>query len=219
MLSALAALLEESREQFARAEASIREKISLPEFLQRVPMQRVGSIAAVAGLHLIVLLILFRGFAESKWKPPGIAATLIILPLAHVPLTEPHVPKFVVPQQDTITVPQIDVAVDDKPVQPMASGTSLLLLPPRPDPTHFNVSPSLPQQFKALASKALVELRVMVEPDGAISDAEVTQSTGNGNLDALAVDYVKEHWRFRPALLGSAPTRDWVTVICQFTAV
>lgn len=196
--------------------AALLARVPVPQFLSRVPARHIGSIAAVAVLHLIALLVLFHGFARPVWTPPGTAATLIILPIAPVPAVEPHMPTFVVPQEDTITPPQIDIATDDQPVQPMAGGTSLLLLPPRPDPAHFNGPPALPQQFKAMASRALVQLRVMVEPDGAISDAEVTQSTGNGDLDTLAIAFVKTHWRFRPALLGSTPTKDWVTVICQF---
>jgi TonB family protein len=206
------------RVELARAAAAFQARVPILKFLDRVPTQRFFSLAGVACLHILVLLVLFHGFSKPEWTPPGTAQTLIILPLPKVPQSEPRLPKFVEPQQDAITVPQIDIAVEDKPVQTMAAGTSLMLFPPRPDPAHFNASPALPQQFKTLAANALVELRVMVEPDGGISDAEITHSTGNGDLDAVAVAFVKEHWRFRPALLGSTPTKDWVTVICQFVS-
>ncbi|MBN2537129.1 zf-HC2 domain-containing protein [candidate division WOR-3 bacterium] len=62
-----------------------------------------------------------------------------------------------------------------------------------------------------------VFLRVLVEPDGSVSQVELEQASGTELLDSLAVLNVRQA-RFRAGYLGSEPARCWVRLVQQFDA-
>ena len=54
------------------------------------------------------------------------------------------------------------------------------------------------------------DLRIGVAPDGRVTDAAVSRSSGDAKLDAAAVAHVKEAWRWQPYACkdpGGAPVR------------
>lgn len=77
-------------------------------------------------------------------------------------------------------------------------------------------SPNVKIQDHALS----VEIAVAVVPDGSVTNASVTRSSGDAALDAAAVSHVKEAWRWEPYSCPTAkpPVMGSVTVAFPFIA-
>jgi len=77
-------------------------------------------------------------------------------------------------------------------------------------------SPKVKIQDRALS----VDIAVAVVPDGSVSTASVTRSSGDAALDAAAVAHVKEAWRWEPYNCPTAkpPVMGAVTVQFPFIA-
>jgi outer membrane biosynthesis protein TonB len=64
--------------------------------------------------------------------------------------------------------------------------------------------PQLPDGLRANEPVAM-QLILTVAADGLVVDASVERSTGLGWLDQQAIEWVKAHWRYSPALKGTKP--------------
>lgn len=124
------------------------------------------------------------------------------------PVPAPNLPQLSNPAADAVaSLPGAD------------ADTSILSLPPRPDPLKMNPAPHLPSlpAFAAQSGRHLVViLRVFVLEDGRIGDTSVSGSSGYRELDELARKFVRANWQFLPALSSGHPVRDWTTVEVQF---
>jgi periplasmic protein TonB len=90
------------------------------------------------------------------------------------------------------------------------------VLAPRPDPKYANASPALPPEFAKLGAGTSMILRIFVQTDGSVTDAEIAKSTGDARLDQFAAAYVKAHWRYLPALASGVAIPNWTTVLVPF---
>ena len=75
--------------------------------------------------------------------------------------------------------------------------------------------PTLPDGVKA-KGQVDVKLLLTVAVDGSVVDASVQQSTGADWLDQQAIDWVKVHWRYKPAYVGTKPVAAVTSVIVLF---
>jgi protein TonB len=62
----------------------------------------------------------------------------------------------------------------------------------------FSPQPDIPDDLRDADLDTKVTVQVMVSPDGAPGDVKISQSSGNQELDSLAVDTAKK-WRFKAA--------------------
>jgi len=80
----------------------------------------------------------------------------------------------------------------------------------KPEPVYL---PNL--EYPDLAKKAGIEGRVLVKMeidiDGSVMDAQILQSSGNQNLDEVALNQARR-CRFKPALQHQRPVRVWVSM-------
>lgn len=80
----------------------------------------------------------------------------------------------------------------------------------------YSVKPPYPSDAKARKSTGTVHLRVLVEPNGKASEVSVASSSGDGSLDAAAVNSLYK-WRFSPAKNAKGQAiRCYVTVPVTF---
>jgi TonB family protein len=174
--------------------------------------RRAASIALVAVTNLALLWI----FLASLGPLPGLGPVHEI----HAVLIDGHDPQptvqpdLVKPDADIIPAPDIQIT-EDAPaaaVSQIDSASMALVLAPRPDPSHRNDPFVFAAPLKTAAPASIV-LRILVMPDGSISDAQVTSSSGQPGVDATAVAYVKAHWRYLPATLAGRSLQYWTTVI------
>jgi hypothetical protein len=75
--------------------------------------------------------------------------------------------------------------------------------------------PPLPDGIKAKGPVG-AELLLTVATDGAVIDASVLHTTGSDWLDQQGVDWVKAHWRYRPALAGTKPVVATTSAVVMF---
>ncbi len=127
-------------------------------------------------------------------------------------------PVLAQPESVLVPAPQVEIEQTPRPPSTVTAVDMSQVLPPRPDPTHLNLPPNLPAGYKRLGSAVSAVVRVLVLADGSISYAQITHSTGDDSLDAIALAYVKDHWRFIAASARGRPVPDWTTVLVPFKA-
>jgi protein TonB len=62
--------------------------------------------------------------------------------------------------------------------------------------------PDYPPVSRRLAEQGTLRLRLTIGIDGTVEDARVEVSSGHERLDNAAVQWVKAHWRYEPAMQG-----------------
>ncbi len=175
--------------------------------------------AALASALLLNLVLIWVFAANLKPAMPAAAERYIEArifagpPIVKAAPLDLHIDK---PEPSIIPVPEIDIPA---PAPTAISGIAMTqMLAPRPDPQHINVAPDLPDMFKSIGAGAVIVLKVLVRIDGSIGDAQVVKSSGDAALDRVAIDHVKENWRYIPAQISGTPIQDWTTVMVPFRA-
>lgn len=79
-----------------------------------------------------------------------------------------------------------------------------------------NPPPLYPLAARRLGIEGVVELRVLVTPDGHADDVHVVSSSGHAMLDESAVATVRSRWRFVPAQRDGVPVADYVRFPIRF---
>lgn len=178
--------------------------------------ERTLGFCAVVLVHVFAIWILAISLRPTFVHPPEKEVPISVVVLGAVVAPHPTAqPQLEDPTLPVVPPPDVDIEQEQGPAAISPADISILLAP-RPDPAHFNVPPNVPPAHAA-AQGIKVVLRVLVKPDGAIGDAEIATSCGFGDLDAAAVSYVKDNWRFIPAMLGNRPVEDWTTIFVPFT--
>ena len=60
-------------------------------------------------------------------------------------------------------------------------------------------------------------LHISISATGDVTDASVTTSSGTDELDQAAIEWVKSHWRYKPAIHSGQPVASTANVAVQFT--
>ncbi|MGE4551578.1 MAG: energy transducer TonB, partial [Desulfovibrionaceae bacterium] len=75
--------------------------------------------------------------------------------------------------------------------------------------------PDYPASARRRGLTGVVELRFLVEPDGAVSEVEVVSARPEGIFEQAAIQAVRR-WRFRPGLVQGRPVRTWMRIPITF---
>ena len=78
-----------------------------------------------------------------------------------------------------------------------------------------NPRPPYPALSRRLGEQGRVLVRVLIEPDGRPSKAELQESSGYDRLDQTALQTVMR-WRFVPGKRAGVPEAMWFSVPIQF---
>jgi TonB family protein len=176
---------------------------------------RLASVAVVLTAHALLLWVLLAGMPPrlSEDREPQVFRVSLV---GQAPVQQPVAsPDLVTPNVDLVPAPDIQIAEESAPaaITQFDSATMSQILAPRPDPNHRNPPPTLSLSNGGAATDLV--LRILVLPDGSVSDAQVAQSSGQAELDAEAVAFVKTHWRYLPATLSGHAIQYWTTVIVR----
>lgn len=79
----------------------------------------------------------------------------------------------------------------------------------------FSPSPVIPDDLRVDALDSTVVVQFMVSSDGSPSEVKVTTSSGNEELDSLALEAAKK-WRFKPATRDGQPIESRVILHIEF---
>jgi periplasmic protein TonB len=194
------------------------------------PQQRafgiVFALAMEAGIIYAMLITL--GYVET--------------PLARPPLTIVNVAPL--PENNDIPPPPPQTFEPPPVLPPMAPVVELTYVPPQPTvislpppppvvprevtpppPVIFTPAraiaathtiPEYPPLSRRLGERGTLRLKLTLNERGAVTDAVVVNSSGFQRLDDAAVQWIKTHWRYRPALQGSRPVASTTDAIVEF---
>ena len=177
---------------------------------QNAGWRRYAGIGLAVALNGILVWALASGLAIklTKYVPPVLQMKVIATPQAQPQqVTPPPMPQVekVLPTEQT-PEPVIQIAPDpnaqsinvqpqqNPPVQPVDASASGL--------TNTHTTPPYPAMARRLGQQGTVILSITVSVDGSVSAAQVARSSGVPELDQSAVDWVKAHWRYKPAMQG-----------------
>jgi TonB family protein len=173
--------------------------------------EHAASFISVALLHIAFFLAIAWASSSTSQRP--ISKDLQAELFRDVPQRQADVapPEVAFP---VVAPPEI-VIEDDQPNRADAVVSSLLVLPPRPDPSRPNEQPVSPDRGTA----PVVVLKILVSPEGAVIDAKIVPPLSrNQSADEAALAWVKANWRFVPAMLGTTPVQYWTTVLVRFSS-
>ncbi len=189
----------------------------------RMTPRRALSIGLVGAIHVAVIWALLNGIAVriKNYIPPTLIAHVVNIqqpeqkvappPTSFVKPTEPQIaPPPVIdiqtpPPPAAISTPPRQPATNTVPVNASASGIAS---------TH--TTPPYPPNARRLGEQGEVRLKITVTPQGTVGDAQVEQSSGHPDLDQTAMDWVKSHWRYKPAMQNGVAIASTTEAIVKF---
>ena len=71
-----------------------------------------------------------------------------------------------------------------------------------PLPAYYDVPPAVARR---LGLEGRVMLRLTIQPDGKVAQAEVVTSSGRRDFDEAAQSWIVAHWTYQPAIKDGAP--------------
>ncbi|MDR3528823.1 MAG: TonB family protein, partial [Rhizomicrobium sp.] len=163
--------------------------------------RRVLAASGALGCQTVMLTLFFVSAGLTTPKPPAeIELSISGTPGVETPNNKP---PEIPPDLPTVTPPEIDLAdaihADAEPAAGLANVTR-----PAEAIAEAHLFPQAPPTFKS-KGPVLVRLLVSISESGMVSSAAVQNSSGIAMLDSLAVEWVKQHWRYHPALRDGAP--------------
>jgi protein TonB len=82
-----------------------------------------------------------------------------------------------------------------------------------------HTAPPYPPIARRLGVEGRVMLRLTVSAEGKVSAAEVVTSSGRDDLDQAALQWIKAHWTYRPAMSNGVPTAGQTLATIVFSLV
>lgn len=170
--------------------------------------RRYAGIGLAVALNGVLVWALASGLAIklTKYVPPVLQMKVIDTPQTQqkpVPPPTPQVERVLPTEQTPEPVIQIapDPSAQTIQVQPQqqpaqAVDASALGL------TNTHTTPPYPPMARRLGQQGTVILSITVAADGSVSAAQIATSSGIPELDQAALEWVKGHWRYKPAMQG-----------------
>lgn len=126
---------------------------------------------------------------------------------------------FQMPEVVLVPEPEIVLTPEARSSGGIAAGIMSARLVSSLDPSHVNERPQLPATLGSMIAALTLRLRLLVLPDGSVFDAKVEKSTGEAEIDQLAIGWIRAEWRYLPAMVNGRPITAWTTVIVRFAAI
>ena len=185
------------------------------------PRRIVGAGLSFAVPSLLGLLMIVGLVAPAVKPPPDFTLAEVKTPDVKPP---PPEPKTVKPALPTAPEPIFTVATN-APAGPTSITTVVpqpTTVPPVSPPVQrppanavpdrsaaiiaaTHTSPPYPAVARRLGLEGRVSLRLTIQPDGKVSQAEVVTSSGRRDFDEAAQSWIVAHWTYQPAIKDGAP--------------
>ncbi len=192
--------------------------------------------AATIEAALVYALLIGLGYAPMPTVIPPIIGTLIPPDDTTVPLPPPPEPTITAPRVETTITPDVQIQlIDPAPnnaitvtpaqPQPQSQPPEQVATIEKPPPIAFSparallathTTPDYPPVSRRLGEQGTLRLKLAITPQGAISGATVVNSIGHPRLDEAAVDWVKSHWRYQPAMRGTTAVPSTADAVVTF---
>ncbi len=198
------------------------------------PQQRLFGIAFAVTMEaaIVYALLVALGYAPAPPMQRGpIEVFNVRLPeKIDIPLPPPQ--TFDAPPVVTPIPPEV-VLIYTPPVQPTTISPPPLpvpttpprVVPPPTPPVVFtparsiastHTTPEYPFISRRLREQGTLRLKLTIDEKGSVSQAVVVNSSGFQRLDEAAVNWVKSHWRYTPAMQGTKAVASMTDAIVEF---
>jgi protein TonB len=186
-------------------------------------LSRAGIVVA---MHAAALFVFARAFGLV----PGVTDIPPEIELARVPdeiKTDDQAPKpeYRAEYDTTVQVPKPEIllefdlgetAITAELVEPdkidFEKGTAEVkpaLVGVMRDPRNPPTQPPYPAEMIRLGKEAVVDVEVLVNPDGRVAAARVLNSSGFSAFDRVTLEEARRKWRFKPATRDGVPYAQW----------
>jgi len=200
------------------------------------PQQRLFGIAFAIAMEvgIVYALLVTLEFVDA----PSLRPNITVVNVPPIP-DEPQIP---VPPPQVFTAPPLQTPIPPEVVltyTPPAPTTAISTQPPVPVPqipprvepaltppppvftparsiaaTH--TIPEYPALSRRLREQGTMRLKLTIDEKGIVTQATVVNSTGFQRLDEAAVNWVKSHWRYTPAMQGTRAVPSMADAIVEF---
>ena len=171
--------------------------------------QRAIGLGLVGLLHVAFIYALATGLAQKIMinVPHELKAQVIAPQEKPNEATKPPPPTMVVPK-DSIAPPEIKVETTQQQAiqQPMAPAAPSSAPSTRANGiTSTHTTPPYPGDAKQKGHEGTVVLHIVISPQGEVTSASVSKTSGFPELDQEAVSWVSSHWKYKPAVENGTP--------------
>ena len=199
------------------------------------PQQRVFGIAFAIAMEvgIVYALLVTLDVVEA----PKLPTVLKIVNVAPLPKDNdpppPPLPIFEPPQ--AVVIEPVVTLIYDPPTPTTSISVPPPLPPAQPTPQRVEPAPTPPVVLtpaKAIASthtipeyppisrrlreQGTLRLKLTIDEKGIVAQATVVNSSGAQRLDEAAVNWVKSHWRYTPAMQGTKAVPSMADAIVEF---
>jgi protein TonB len=200
------------------------------------PQQRLFGIAFAVTMEaaIIYALLVALGYAPAPPPIPGDLIVVNVPPPSKIDNTPPPPAQTFDPPPVVVVPPEITLIY-----APPVPTTTISLPPPLPAPTvpprvtpqpptppvvftparaiaASHTTPEYPFISRRLREQGTLRLKLTIDEKGSVTGAVVVNSSGFQRLDEAAVNWVKSHWRYTPAMQGNKPVSSMVDAIVEF---
>jgi protein TonB len=143
-------------------------------------------------------------------------------------LPPPPDPTSVTPNKLTAVAPIFDTAPSERTIvniEPrQSSSSSQSITPPAPDRAPVSISathtvPPYPPIARRLGAEGKVTLNLTVNAEGRVAQADIVTSSGNGELDQAAQQWIVAHWKYKPALANGVAAASHTLATVTFNLI
>ncbi|MBL6613164.1 MAG: energy transducer TonB [Reyranella sp.] len=168
---------------------------------QRTVSPRGAIAVSVVALHVLLAYVFILALAQHEREPPR-ELTLSLSPAGPRVTPNPvQKPILVAPKIPEVPAPEFRIPeLPTNPITVAPAPAALGVTVPAEAIGETRSLPALSEALLAIARKTVLRLKLLVAPDGSISEATVDSSTGSPEIDNLALAWVKAHWRYKPAM-------------------
>jgi len=121
------------------------------------------------------------------------------------------IPEFISPKLPTVRPPFVESQETFQANTSSPQGGTNVTTPAEPISTEHTF-PSLPDDLKS-SGRRVVVLTIWITEGGSVDEATIAKSSGSAELDELAINWARSHWRYRPALQNGQPVAVTTTAI------
>ncbi|MBL6852520.1 MAG: energy transducer TonB [Alphaproteobacteria bacterium] len=187
--------------------------------------RRTATIGTVAAIHALAIYALVSGMGTTVIRE--VEHEIQLQPVADktLPTTQPAPmqPTLVQPTQmveTTVPPPVIDMAPDPQATSITVAPTPTNTAPPVDTAAagvlNTHTTPPYPVAARTAGHQGAVTLQITVGPNGEVANATVVQSSGFPELDQAAVEWVTNHWKYKPAVQGGVAVTSTTRAAVKF---
>lgn len=195
--------------------------------IERRPLGALSRAGIVVAMHAAALYVFARAFGLV----PGVAEVppdieLAIVEERTIPVDTPEKIDYKpdAPQIAQVPIPIIDdfpdydfgeTAITAQLVEPgeiIDKGSALpkeVLVGVTRDPRNLPTQPRYPPEMIRLGKEGVVEVEILVNPDGRVGEARILRSSGFSAFDNATMEEARRKWRFKPATRDGVPYAQW----------